>query len=119
MQKVYNLNLKSKLNGKNCFQINPVKYFRIKTDKPLNYVNHSNEFAINLNRANDILYKVSTNTLKSMFHSHLNYGNLVRGQKRKILRKKALRLMNFKPENFHTCPLCLSLNILKLPDKII
>ena len=53
-----------------------------------------------------------------------NYGNLVWGQNTNaikrlaVLQKKALRLMNFKPRNFHTSPLYLRLNILKLPDKI-
>ena len=35
-----------------------------------------------------------------------------------VLQKKTLRLMNFKPRNFHTFPLYLRLNILKLPDKL-
>ena len=58
---------------------------------------------------------VSTDILRSVsyaiFYSHLNYGNLVWGQITNaikcltILQKKALRLMNFKPRNFHTSPL--------------
>ena len=51
-----------------------------------------------------------------IFDSHLNYGNFVWGQN--ILQKKVLRLMNFKPRNFHTSPLYSRLNVLKLPDKI-
>ena len=58
---------------------------------------------------------VSTDTFTSIyyaiFNSHLNYGNLVWSQNTNaikrltILQKKALRLMKFKPRNFHTCPL--------------
>ena len=80
-----------------------------------------------------MLYKVreyvSTDTLRSIYYaisdSHLNYGNLVWGQNTNaikhltILQKIALRLMNFKTRNFHTSPLYLQLNILKLPDKIL
>ena len=64
-------------------------------------------------------------THSNLLDSQLNYGNLIWGQNVNtiklltILQKKALRLMNFKPRNFHTSPLFLTLNILKLPDKII
>ena len=64
-------------------------------------------------------------THSNLFDSQLNYGNLIWGQNVNtiklltILQKKALRLMNLKPRNFHTSPLFLTLNILKLPDKII
>ena len=123
---------KIKSNGKKLFQTNSVKYLGIKIDKQLNWREHINEVAIKLNRANAMLYKVrefvSTDTLRSIYYaifdSHLNYGNLVWGQNTNaikrltILQKKALRLMNFKPRNFHTSPLYLRLNILKLPDKI-
>ena len=104
----------------------------IKIDKQLNWRDDINEVAIKLNRTNAIPYKVrefvSNDTLRSIYYaifdSHLNYGNLVWGQNTNaikrltVLQKKALRLMNFKLRNFHTSPLYLRLNILKLPDKI-
>ena len=72
---------------------------------------------------------LSTNIVKSIYYaifgSHLDYVNLIWGQNIKaierltILHKKPLKLMDLKPRNFHTSPLFLSLNILKLPDKTI
>lgn len=72
---------------------------------------------------------LSTNIVKSIYYaifgSHLDYVNLILGQnikaieRRTILHKKPLKLMDLKPRNFHTSPLFLSLNILKLPDKTI
>ena len=71
---------------------------------------------------------VSTDTLGSfyysIFDSHLNYGILVSGQNTNaikrltVLQKKALRLINFRPRNFHTSSLYMRLNIIKLPNKI-
>ena len=104
----------------------------IKIDKQLNWRVYINEAAIKLNRSNAMLYKVrefaSTDTLRSIYYaifdSYINYSNLVWDQNTNaikcitILQKKPLRLMNFKPRNFHTSPLYLRLNILKLPDKI-
>ena len=76
---------------------------------------------------NKVREYVSTNTLRficyAIFDSHLNYDNLVWGhntntiKRLPILQKKALRLLNFKSTNFHTSPLYLRLNILKLPDE--
>ena len=80
-----------------------------------------------------MLYKVreyvSTDTFRyiyyAIFDSHLNYDNLVRGQSTNaikclnILQKKALRLMNLKPRNFCTSPLCLRFNILKLENCLL
>ena len=98
------MNLKSKLNGKSCFQTNPVKYFRIKTDKALNWMDHSNEFVINLNRAYAMLCKVSINRLKSiycaMFHSHLNYGNLVWGRKKGNSSEKGIKIEELQTWKF-------------------
>ena len=60
----------------------------------------------------------------AIFDSHLNYDTFVWGQnanaiKRNIFsKKKTLRLMNVWPRNFQIFPLFLSLNILKLPDKV-
>ena len=117
-RKKLDFEFKIKLNGKKLFQTNSVKYLGIKIDKQLNWREHINEVAIKLNRANAMLYKVrefvSTDTLRSIYYaifdSHLNYGNLVWGQNTNaikrltILQKKALRLMNFKPRNFHNSP---------------
>ena len=78
-----------------------------------------------------MLYKVkefvSNDALRSicytMCDSYLNYDNLVWGQnlnaikRLTIILKKALRLMTFKPRNFHTYTLYLRLSILKLADK--
>ena len=64
-------------------------------------------------------------THSNLFDSQLNYGNLVWVQNRNtiklltILQKKGWRPMNFEPRNFHISPLFLTLNIFKLPDKII
>ena len=69
-----------------------------------------------------MLYKareyVSTDILRSIYYaifdSHLKYVDLFWGQNTNalkrltILQKKALRLMIFKPRNFHTSPLYLS-----------
>ena len=50
--------LKLKLNGKRLYQTSSVKYLGIKIDQYLNWLDHINNIAINLNKASAMLYKV-------------------------------------------------------------
>ena len=50
--------LKLKLNGKRLCQTSSVKYCGIKIDRYPNWQDHINNIAINLNKANAMLYKV-------------------------------------------------------------
>ena len=60
----------------------------------------------------------------AIFDSHLNYSCIVWAQNINtvrrliVLQKKALRIMNFKDQLFHSSPLFSSSNILKFGDKI-
>ena len=88
--------------------------------------------SVNLNRANALLFKirkfVNDKILRSIyfaiFESNLNYCWLVWAENYNainrlvILQKKALRIMNFQPQNSHTSPLFRKTSILKFKDKI-
>ena len=51
-------NLKIKLNGKQLYQTNLVKYFCIRTDNKLNWKAPTENIAIKVNKANAMLYEV-------------------------------------------------------------
>ena len=84
-----------------------------------------------LNRANALLLKIRNyvnmktlrNTYYAIFDSHLTYSCIVWVQNINtvnrliILQKKALRIMNFKDQLFHSSPLFSKNNILKFNDK--
>ena len=125
-------NLKIKLNGKQLYETNSVKYLGIRIDTKLNWKAHINDIALKL-RANAMLYKVrdfvNAGILKSIYHAllfelHIHYACTIWGQnvctinQLFILQKKALRLIHFKERNAHTAPLFFKSKIMQLPDKI-
>ena len=69
------------------YQTKSVKYLGIKIDENLTWIDHINDIAIKLNRANAMLFKVrefeNTKILKSIYYAtfdcHLNYANTVWG----------------------------------------
>ena len=91
-----------------------------------------NDLSTKLNRANALLFKmrkyVSLKTLRSIyfaiFDSYLSDCCLVWAQNRStiqrivILQKKAVRIINFQPKNFHTSPLFKQNFISKFQDKM-
>ena len=93
---------------------------------------HVNDLSIKINRADALLFKmrkyVSLKILRSIyfaiFDSYLSYCCLVWAQNCStiqriiILQKKAIRIINFQPRNFHTSPLFKQNSILKFQDKI-
>ena len=104
----------------------------IKIDRFLHWHDPVNSNAVKLNRANALLFKIrnhlNTNILRNIycaiFDSHLSYSciawaqNINTVRRLIILQKKALRIMNFKDQLFHSSPLFSSNNILKFGDKI-
>ena len=108
------------------------KYLRVKIDTSVSWQYHLNDISIKLNRANALLFKmrkyVSLKILGSIyfaiFDSYLSYCCLVWAQNCStiqriiILQKKAIRIINFQPRNFHTSPLFKQNSILKFQDKI-
>ena len=80
--------LKTKLNGKRLHETNSVKYLGIRADNKLNWKAHIKDIALNLFRANAMLYKVRdfvhAEILKSIYHalfeSHINYACIIWGQ---------------------------------------
>ena len=125
--------IKIKLNRKRLHPSKSVKYLGIKIDENFNWKQHIHDIAINLNRANPLLFTiinyVNKRILKTIyftiFDSHINYANLIWGQNLHavnrivILQKKALRIMNFQSRDSHSSPLFKSNHILKLEDKIL
>ena len=109
-----------------------VKYLSVKIDANLTWQHHVNDLSIKLNRANALLFKmrkyVSLRILRSIycaiFDSYLSYRCLAWAQNFStiqqilILQKKAVRIINFQPKNFHTSPLFKQNSILKFQDKI-
>ena len=104
----------------------------MKIDANLSWQYHVNDLSIKLNRANALILKmrkyVSLKILRSIyfaiFDSYLSYCFLVWAQNCStiqriiILQKKAIRIINFQPRNFHTSPLLKQNPILKFQDKI-
>ena len=124
--------LKIKLYGKRIYPTQSVKYLGVKIDTNLSWQYHINDLSIKLNRANALLFKmrkhVSLKILRSIyfaiFDSYLFYcclawtQNCSTTQRIIILQKKAIRIINFQPRNFHTSPLFKQNSILKFQDKI-
>ena len=87
--------VKPKLNGKRIYPTKSVKYLGIKIDENLTWIDHINDIAIKLNRANAMLFKVrefvNTKILKSIYYAifdcHLNYANTVWGQNRNSMNR--------------------------------
>ena len=121
--KKLDFDLKLKLNDKRLYPTKSVKYLGIKIDENLIWIDHINDTAINVNRANAMLFKVrefvNIKILKSIYYAifdcNLNYANTVWGQNRNsmnrliILQKKALRIMSFECRNAHSNPLFLDM----------
>ena len=131
-QKKFEDDLKIKLCGKRLYPTASVKYLGVKIDTTLRWQYHINDLSIKLNRANALLFKmrkyVSLKILRSIyfaiFDSYLSYCCLVWAQNCStiqriiILQKKAIRIINFQPRNFHTSPLFKQNSILEFQDKI-
>ena len=131
-QKKFEGDLKIKLCGKRLYPTESVKYLVVKIDTSLSWQYQINDLSIKLNRANALLFKmrkyVSLKILRSIFFaifdSYLPYCCLVWAQNCStihriiILQKKAIRIINFQPRNFHTSPLFKQNSILKFQDKI-
>ena len=124
--------LKIKLCGKRLYLTKSVKYLGVKIDTNLTWQHHINDISIKLNRTNALLFKMRKyarpKILRSIyfaiFESYLSYCCLVRAQnfgtiqRIVILQKKAIRIINFQPRNFHKSPLFKQNSILKFQDKI-
>ena len=131
-QKKFEGNLKLKLCGKRLYPTENAKYLGVKIDTNLSRQYHVKDLSIKLNRANALLFKmrkyISLKILRSIyfdiFDSYLSYCCLVWAQKCStiqqiiILQKKAIRIINLQPRNFHTSPLFKQNSILKFQDKI-
>ena len=98
----------------------------------LHWHDQVNSIVLKLNRVNALLLKIRnyvntetlTNIYFAIFDSHLIYSCIVWAQNINtvrrliVLQKKALRIMNFKDQLFHSNPLFSLNNILKFGDKI-
>ena len=131
-QKKFEGNLKIRLCGKTLYPTESVKYLIVKIHTNLSWQYHVNDRSIKLNRKNALLFKmrkyISLKIFRSIyfaiFDSYLSYCCLVWAQNCStiqqiiILQKKAIRIINFQPRNFHTSPLFKQNSILKFQDKI-
>ena len=131
-RKVLSNEIKIKLTGKRLYPSNSVKYLGVRIDKFLHWHDQVNNIAVKLNRANALLLKirnyVNMKTLRNIYYtifdSHLTYSCIVWAQNNNavnrliILQKKAIHIMNFKDQLFHSSPLFSENNILKFTDKI-
>ena len=126
-RKVLSDEIKIKLTGKRLYPSNSVKYLGVKIDKCLRWHDQVSNFAVKLNRANALSLKIRNyvnNIYNAIFDFHLTYSYTAWAQNINtvniliILQKKALRIMNFKGQLFHSSPLFSESNILKSIDKI-
>ena len=119
-QKKFEGDLKIKLCGKRLYPTESVKYLGVKIDTNLSWQYHVNDFFIKLNRATALLFKmrkyINLKILRfiiyfAIFDSYLSYCCLIWSQNCStiqsiiILQRKAIRIINFQPRNFHTSPL--------------
>ena len=119
--------------GKRLYPTKSVKYLGVKIDTNLTWQHcYVNDLSIKLNIANALPFKmrkyVTPKILRSIysaiFDSYLSYCCLVWAQnfgtiqRIVILQKKAIRIINFQPRNFHTGPLFKQNSNLKFQDKI-
>ena len=130
-QKKFEDDLKIKLRGKGQYPTDRVKYLDAKIDNNLSWQYYVNDLSIKLNRTNAVLFKmrkyITLKILRSIyfaiFDSYLSHFCFVWAQKCStiqritILQKKAIRIINFQPINFHTSPLFKENSILKFEDK--
>ena len=117
-----------KFSGKMLYPSNSIKYLGVKIDRFLHW--HDQLIAVKLNRANSLLLKirnyVNMKTLRNIYFAifDLSYSCIVRAENINtvrrliILQKKALQIMNFKDQLFHSSPFFFSNNIFKFGDKI-
>ena len=103
--------IKIKLNRKQLYPSQSVRYLGIKTDQNLNWKDHINNIAVKLNRANALLFKirnfVNITILKTIyfaiFVSHINYANLVWAQNSnamsRIIKLQKRLLQKFQSRN--------------------
>ena len=119
--------LKIKLNGKQIYETDSVKYLGIAYDNKLNWKAHIDNIAVKLIRANTMLYKVrdyvNTEIIKSVYHapfeSHIHYARIIWRQNvctihcLFMLQKKEIRLTYL-----NTQYTSLSFSNQKSPDKI-
>ena len=95
----------------------------------LSWQYHVNDLSIKLNRANALLFKMreyaSFKILRfinsAILDSYLSYCSLILAQNCSnilILRKKAVKIMNFQPTNSHTRPIFKRSSILNVHNKI-
>ena len=109
---------KVKLTGKRLYPSNPVKYLGVRIDRFLHWYDQVNDIVVQLNRANVLLLKIKNYVkmkilkeyIPAISDSHLTYScivwakNLHTVNRLIILQKKALRIMNFKDQLFHSNP---------------
>ena len=131
-QKKFEGDLKTKLSSKRLYPTESVKYLGVKIDANLSWEYHVNDLSIKQNRANTVLIKmrkyVSLKILRfvyfAIFDSYLSYCFLVWAQNPftiqqiGILRKKAVRIVNFQPSNTHISALFKQNIILKFQDNM-
>ena len=117
-------NLKIKLCGKRLYPTESVKQLGIKIDTNLIWQYHVNDLSIKLNRANALLFKmrkyVSLKILRSIYFVSLSFlgSELQHYSTIYNFTKKAIRIINFQPRNFHTSPLFKQNSISKFQSKI-
>ena len=100
--------IKIKLNRKRFYPSQSVRYLGIKIDQNLNWKDDIKDIAVKLNRANFLLFKirnfVNITILKTIyfaiFHSHINYANLVWAQNSNAMRR-ILTLQKKGYENYY------------------
>ena len=124
--------LNFRISGQNVNTCSSVKYLGVMLQDTLEWNLHLNILNLKLNRAIGLLCKIRHYVpeflLKTLyytiFHSRLIYTCQIWGQNQSILNKiqplqyKALRIINFKPDNFDTAELYKKDKILKISDYI-
>lgn len=131
-QKQITKHLNFRINGQKINTCSSVKYLGVILQENLEWNLHLNTLNLKLNRAIGLLCKIRHYVPKfllktlyyTIFHSHLIYACQIWGQSQAMLNKvqplqdKALRIINFKPDNYEVAELYKKDKILKITDYV-
>ena len=115
------------INGDIIEQVEEFNFFGITVDQNVNWDAHITKISIKLARVIGILLKLKRTfpqhilrtIYNSLIHPHFIYGLYLWGLKCrriKVLQKKAVRILAFKPYISHSTPIFKTLQILKIED---
>ena len=112
------------LNNIAITKVDTFNYLGILLDSNLNWKSHTDMLVLKISTLIGVLHRVKKyfpksiliTIYKSLITPHLNYGLLLWDNRRNILQKKAILVVNFSPYISHSEPIFKNLKLLNLDD---